>query len=587
MIRRKLAQLLKKAAGLPAQAGKHADFDLSLAAKSEFGHYSTNLALRLAKEKGRSPMAVAEEIAERVRKVAPQRFIQNVQVAPPGFINFWLSEKAIQEEFAQIAASRDYGRLDLLKGKKVMVEYTDPNPFKQFHIGHLMTNVIGEAIARLHEAAGAKVLRVNYQGDVGLHVAKTIWGILYILQGSLPRKGDALDKKIRYLANAYTVGSGAYDMKDISGSLRGGPDKDELRKQVEDINVKVYNRSDKEINRLYDLGRKWSLDYFETIYRRLGTKFVHYFFESEVGPVGVKLVKAHPEVFQKSEGAIIFPGEKYGLHNRVFINSQGLPTYEAKELGLNQKKFDLYHPDASFIVTGNEINEYFRVVLKAMEQVVPEAAEKTVHLSHGMMRLPSGKMSSRTGEVITAEALIDQLKEAVAKKVAERKELTKREREEIEEKVALAAIRYSILKQGVGRDIVFDMDKSISFQGDSGPYLQYTYARLRSILRKSRGVERGTWNAARLIEENELALIRKMAEFPEAVKSAAAACAPNAVAVYLYELANAINSYYESTPILKDEDKERREARLALVAVAAGVMKTGLGLLGISAPEKI
>src|SRR3989344_2641729 len=205
-----------------------------------------------------------------------------------------------------------------------MVEYTDPNPFKQFHIGHLMSNAIGESIARLHEIIGANVLRVNWQGDIGLHIAMAVWGM---------QKGES------YLGPAYVAGAGAY---------RTNP---EAKGEIEAINRKIYDRSDPEINKLYQDGRRGSLDYFEKIYARLGTKFVHYFFESEMGPKGLELVKAYPEVFVVGDpstssgagGPIVF----HGSHTRVFINSQGLPTYEAKEIGLNQEKFKLYNPDLS------------------------------------------------------------------------------------------------------------------------------------------------------------------------------------------------------------------------------------------------
>ncbi|MEK7212713.1 MAG: arginine--tRNA ligase [Patescibacteria group bacterium] len=567
---RKIIAILEKV------AGRAAEFEVLPSAKPEFGHYSTNLPLRLGKKRGENPLALARELAYKIRQQAPPDLFAKVDVAEPGFINFWLSEKATQEEFAEIAADADYGRLDLLKGKRVMVEYTDPNPFKQFHIGHLMTNVIGESIARLYEANGAEVLRANYQGDVGTHVAKSIWGMMR-LESELPNESAPLDKKVELLGRAYAAGAKAY--KENEAAKAG----------IDGLNKKIYERSDPAVNKLYDQGRKWSLDHFETLYARLGTKFVHYFFESEVGSVGLEIVRAHPDVFVESQGAVIFQGENYGLHNRVFINSLGLPTYEAKELGLNKLKFDLYHPDASLVITANEINEYFRVLMKAMELVMPEVAKKTTHIGHGMLRLPSGKMSSRTGEVIAAETLIEQIKEAVAKKVAGRKELTKKEQEEIKEKVALSAIRYSVLKQGIGRDIVFDINKSISFQGDSGPYLQYTYARLRSILRKAKSekVKMKNWDSRKLATEEESVLIRKMAEFPDIVERGVKTHAPNILATYLYELANTANVLYEAEPILKDEDKSRRAARLVLVETAANVLKNGLGFLGIETPEKI
>jgi len=565
----KLERVLKESLGR--------EMEVSRSAKPEFGHFSTNVPLRTAKETGGDPMAAARELAAEIEKRAPAGFFEKVEAAPPGFVNFRLSAGTIQAELPAVSAP-GFGEGDAFRGKKIMVEYTDPNPFKLFHIGHLMTNVIGESIARLHEAAGAEIVRANYQGDVGVHVAKSIWGMRKL--GDVPADSATLAEKVAFLGRAYAAGSKAYE-------------EDEAAKaEIGVLNKKIYERSDAEMNDLYDLGKKWSLDYFETLYVRLGTKFDHYFFESEIGPKGVEIVKAHPEIFKESEGAVIFEGEKQGLHNRVFINSQGLPTYEAKELGLNETKFELYRPDISFVVTGNEINEYFKVVLKAMESVLPEVAAATVHLGHGMLRLPTGKMSSRTGDVITAESLIEGVKNAVAEKLKDRAELSEAEREEVKEKVALAAIRYSILKQGIGKDIVFDIGKSIAFQGDSGPYLQYTYARLESILRKA-GDRTSIQNSessiqsSELAAETELALMLHLSGFPEAVSGSARDHAPHEMALYLYELANFANRFYEGEQILTDENAARRAARLELVGAAAVVLRRGMLVLGLQAPEKI
>ena len=546
--------------------------------RADFGHYTTPIAMRLAKEAEMPPRVVAENVKDRLEGAAPAGLFEKVEVAGSGFVNIWLSEDAIRKEFGQVAEDRDFGSVAALKGKKILIEYTDPNPFKQFHIGHLMTNVIGEALARIHEAAGAEVLRVNYQGDIGLHVASSIWGILQMKDG-IPGENAPPAEKTKFLGQAYARGARAYK------------DDPQAKTEIEAINKKIYERGDAEINKLYDQGREWSLEHFETMYARLGTKFVHYFFESEAGPDGLKIVKEHPQVFTESEGAIIFRGEDHGLHNRVFVSSQGLPTYEAKELGVNKKKFEMFHPDASIIVTGNEINEYFRVLLKAMELVMPEVGTKTKHIGHGMLRLPSGKMSSRTGDVITAEWLIDEIKKAVAEKIKEREGLGDADQEEIKEKVALAAIRYSILKQGIGKDIIFDITTSIAFHGDSGPYLQYTYARLHRLLAKAKDAgEPFAPEAAdlgQLATADELALMRKLFDFPDQVAQSAQDLSTNNLTEYLFDLANAANRFYEGEMILEDGNAGRRNARLLLAETSARAVAKGLNLLGIEVLEVI
>ncbi len=544
--------------------------DLAVPPREGFGHYATSVALKLAKERKEDPMAIAESIAKKLRSNTTGLF-QNIETVPPGFVNIWVTEAKLQKEFEGIATTPDFGKAAALNGKTVMVEYTDPNPFKLFHIGHLMSNAIGEAIARLHEAAGAKVLRVNWQGDIGLHVAMAVWAIRGGKAGPLPAQGTHKEL-VQYLGAAYAAGANAYRSGDEG-----------LKHEVESVNRAIYAKRDTEINALYDKGRAWSLEYFEAIYARLGTKFDHYFFESEEGPRGAAIVREHSEMFEESEGAIVFRGEPYGLHTRVFINSQGLPTYEAKELGLNRRKFDLFHPDASLIVTGNEIAEYFKVLLKVMERVMPEVAKATRHIPHGMLRLPSGKMSSRTGEVITADELIEQTKLKLRERV--KNDESEAADDALLDQIAIGAIKYSILKQRPGQDIVFDFEKSLAVQGDSGPYLQYTHARLKRVLKKADG--NGDADFSSLTQKAELALIRELVEFPDALGDAVRELAPSRLAGYLFSLANAANRFYEAEPILKDEHAGRRRARLMLVRKTAEALRRGINLLGIEAPERV
>jgi len=551
--------------------------DISVPDAPSFGHYSTNVALRLANARGTEPLGLAKECADAIQEKAPAGFFEKVEAAAPGFINFWLSKKTLQDEFQKIAREEDYGTNGRMKGETVMIEFTDPNPFKLFHIGHLMSNTIGESLARLHEAAGAKVIRANYEGDVGLHVAKAVWGMEHAGQ-EMPDERASLLGKVEFLGVAYAFGSAAYERDPAA------------KERIVEVNEKIYAKSDPEINKRYDVGRAWSLAYFETLYRRLGTKFDEYFFESEMAKAGAALVLGHKDIFIESEGAVVFPGERYGLHTRVFINSKGIPTYEAKELGLNKKKFEL-HPelDASIIVTGNEVADYFKVLLRVMEFVMPEVRKKTRHIGHGMLRLPTGKMSSRTGDVITADALIDELKEKLRERVNAKNELSEGEREEIAEGIALGAIKYSILKQNPGQDIVFDFGKSLSVEGDSGPYLQYAHARLRSIVRKAAdaGVATKETAADALDSEIELHLIRKFSEFPDAIVRAQELCDPSGLAHYLYKLSALANQFYETMPILKESDAARRAARVRLTEIAARTLRAGLGLLGMRALEKV
>lgn len=524
-------------------------FSVEVPADSAHGDYATNAALALAKKIGKAPREVAQEI---VAKINMHKFLEKIEVAGPGFINFYLSKDYFVDALIGMGKNAGYGTH--AKGWKVMVEYTDPNPFKEFHIGHLMNNAIGESVARIMRANGAATKKACYQGDVGLHVAKAVWAL---------QKGISLQE-------AYAHGHKAYEESEVA------------KQEIVALNKKIFERSDRTVNKLYDKGKKESLKYFEQIYKKLGTKFDYYFLESEVAGFGKKVVEdgLGKGIFETGEkGAIVFKAEKFGLHTRVFVNSEGLPTYEAKELGLANIKYKKYKYDGSVIVTANEINEYFKVLLVAMGQVFPDLAKKTKHIGHGMLKLPDGKMSSRTGNVVTAESLIENVKNMVLQKAADRglDDATI-------EQIAIGAIKYSILRQGIGGDIVFDFEKSISFEGDSGPYLQYTYVRAFSILAKAK--KEKVKASFRKVPAQIGVLEKMLVHFPQVVQRAGREFAPHGIATYLTELAREFNNYY-ARQVIVDKADEFSPYRIALVQVFAHVMKNGLELLGIEAPSKM
>jgi len=512
------------------------------------GDLSTNIAMVRAGQTGVAPKEIAEKIVSLLHDIEG---IEKVEIADPGFINFYFTNGFFAENINAVNKMKEkWGKNDLHNGKKIMVEYTDPNPFKVFHIGHLMSNAIGESIARLIEFAGADVKRSNYQGDVGPHVAKAIWG-------------KKTNPELSW-GEAYAFGAQYYE-----------DNKDE----IDAINKSVYEKDDQEINQVYEKGRQESLDEFEKIYKILGTKFDYYFFESDTAPIGVEIVKGHPEVFEESDGAVVYKGEQDGLHTRVFITKNGLPTYETKDLGLIKLKDETEKCDLSISVTAQEQKEYFKVMLAAAKRVMPELAEKIVHIAHGMMRLPSGKMSSRTGDVISGESLIEEM----TKKALERSSESRSEDSSVlAERVAVASIKYQILKQSAGKDIIFDEERALSIEGDSGPYLQYTYARTQAILKKAK--EKGIKVAADTGKEaNEVS--RTLYRFPDSVERATKEYEPHHVTVFLTNLASVFNSWYAQEQIL-DGTKDAAH-KVALTAAVAHTLKNGLWLLGIEAPERM
>lgn len=547
-------ELVKKIGEIVLELGvKEPKVVLDYPTYSELGDFTTNIAMVYAKELSKKPIDLANEIKEKLESVGLDS-ISKIEVINPGFINFFISPKY----FAEAIGQKTYG--SLFSGQKFFIEHTQPNPFKTFHIGHLMNNAIGESVARLVIENGGEAQVATYHGDVGLHVAKAVWAL---------KKGVDFDL-------AYAEGHKAYE------------DSEESKKEILEINKKIYDESDPEISKIYEDGRQKSLESFEALYKRLDSNFDFHFFESESGEIGGELVRENiGRVFEEGEkGAIIFKGENFEpkTHTRVFLNSEGLPTYEAKELGLAQIKKDWFDYDKSITVTANEQDSFFKVVEVAIGEVFPELKGKLKHLSHGMLKLPSGKMSSRTGTIISAEDLISQVKQKVEDKIKDR-ELNHNEIEEIGEVVATGAIKYSILRQAIGGDIVFDFDKSISFEGDSGPYLQYATVRANSILKK---VESEKLKVESKIPDGweTTNLERKIERFSSIVEKSGFDYAPHYLVTYLTELAGEFNSFYAGNKIL-DEGDSSSSYKLYITKAFVETMREGLELLAIQVPEKM
>ncbi len=528
------------------------------------GDYSTNVALIAAKIHQKNPQNLAEDIAQKLSNTI--RGVDKIEVARQGFINFFLSREALAEHTEHSARDPLWGVTHKNKGQIIMVEYTDPNPFKEFHIGHLMSNAIGESIARLLDVTGAHVIRVNYQGDVGLHVAKALWAMR-----KNPRKESTKNipsTQATYYGEMYALGAKQYE------------ENPEAKKEIDDINRKVYEKSDETINKIYKEGREWSLRHFEALYTVLGTKFDYYFFESETGPKGVTIVRSRSQFFEQSDGAVVFRGEKYDLHTRVFINSLGLPTYEAKELGLIELKREVEPSFTSSItITANEQDDYFKVVLKAAELIFPDLSGKIFHRSHGMMRFAQGKMSSRTGNVITGELLLETLKNKAMGKMQDR---SLQRADVIAQKIAVGAVKYVILRRGSNRDIIFDPEKALSLEGDSGPYLQYAHTRVLSLLGEIHKVA---------IDPNisdvpnvPVSLERILLHFSTVLERCALELEPHHLVTYLTELAATFNSWYSSERIIGGEYPHYG----ALISMAVEqTLRSGLSVLGIPVPEEM
>ncbi len=528
------------------------------------GDFSCNIAMQLAGKvknpKYDGPREIAEAVTTEIRKSS---IVKEANIAGPGFINIRLSDATI---FGSTLTSNQLTKK--LAGQQIVAEYSDPNAFKVLHGGHLYTSLVGDVVANILETAGADVHRVNFGGDVGLHVAKTMWAIIHEVGGENPDRLSEIDdaKKLEWVSEKYVAGNDAYD-KD-----------DKAKSKITEINKRVYqvhSTGDHEsaFAQIYWKCRQWSYDGFDALYKRLHMHaFEKYYPESSVFDVGLNTVQEHTgEVYKKSDGAVIFEGEKYGLFTQVFINSEGLPTYAGKDVGLIFAKYRDFKFDKSYMITDVSQKDHIAVVLKSIEQFAPELAQNTIHQTHGRIKLLGGqKMSSRIGNILKADDILDSAYSAYegAQKNAD--------------DVVLGAVRYSFLKIRIGSDIVYDPKESVNLEGNSGPYLQYALVRARSILNKAGSA--ADLESIGNLDEHERRLALKLTEFGEVFDTALVDYSPHHICNYLYELATVFNRFYENSRVL---DGERVDLRVTLVKTYQDVLSNGLRILGMPQPEEM
>lgn len=541
------------------------DFDVDVALtrpEPQFGDYATNVALQLAGRLEKNPRDIATEIATALRESGD---FSEVSVAGPGFINLRLSDEAL----IQLVTTE---LQPVHKGVNYVIEYSCPNAFKELHTGHLYQSIFGDILARLVERSGATVNRTSFGGDVGLHVAKCLWGMVAELGGmeltKLETINDDAFARAAWISKCYVRGAAAYEESEDS------------KQEIDQLNVTIYgfhNEDDHEsaLAKLYWHTRQWSFDYFDAFYDLIKVDHMRYYPESSTAPVGMQVVREQLEKgnLKESDGAVVFEGdEKKHLHTRVFVTSKGLPTYETKDIGVIWQEKTDYDFDKRILITGNDQTEYMRVVFAAAETFRPELAGSMTHLTNGTVRFGDGsKMSSRLGNVSRAADVIDIVREKVKELVSDESQV---------EAVTLGAIKYVFAKYRIGGDIAFNVDETVSLNGNSGPYLQYAFARAMSIIRKSAA----TPSREGSFDDAERSLLRKLGEYPEVLERSVAELSTHHICHYLYELAQEFNRFYEKSRIIGDE---REALRLWLVEQYAGTLEDGLEILGIEAPEQL
>lgn len=520
----------------------------------------------LAKEMKKSPVNIAKDLAA---KVKVSGIIKEAKAVGP-YLNFFINNEDLAETIITkvLKEKEDYG-----KGKKnhkvVLVEFFHANTHKGIHIGHIRNISYGAAIANILEFSGNDVKRVNYEGDIGPHVAKCLWG--YMNLGEKPPKTG----KEEWLGKLY------------SKANNKEKEDEKVKEEIKEINKKIYS-GDKKISELWKKSRQWCLDDFDKFYLEFGVKYDRLYFESEVEKRGVEIAKEllKKGVAKESEGALIVDLNDYGLGIYVVLTKDGNPVYHTKDLGLAELKTKEYKIDESLHVVGKEQELYFKQLFKTFELIKSPLAGKSKHLIYELVMLPEGKMSSREGNVILYNDLIAKLKELSREEVVKRHaDWSKKKVDSAVHDIAFGALKFGMICKESNRKIIFDWNQVLDFEGDTGPYIQYSHARICSVLAKVKTKPK-TADFSLLQKPIEKKVVKLLGDYPEVIARSAQEYKTHIIANYLLELAHAFNEFYHECQILKEE-KELMKARLMLIIAVKQVIESGLNVLGINAPEQM
>lgn len=562
MIKTKIIDLIKKA------VGNDIEIEVLIPENEQFGHYSTNVALKLAKIRGENPMKIAESIKYEVLSTKPN-FFEKIEIVPPGFVNFWVSEKVLQNEFENIYKSGGkWGKSKNKIKKNIVIDYCGINIAKPMSIGHLRSTIIGQALYNILKFSGHKAIGDSHLGDWGKQ-----FGVLIAAYKEKQKDKKLKDISLEGLMELYV---------DYTARMKNDSKLEDIAKEE----VKKLQSKNKENLKIWKKFRSITFKELKNIFNLLGVKFDHQLGESFYNPMLGDIVSEalRKKVAVKSEGAIVIfiDDDKTPF---IIQKSDGAYLYATTDIATVKYRVNKFKADSILYVVGNEQTFHLSQLFNAVKKMGIIKNQEMAHIKFGLvLGEDMKKLSTRGGKHISLE---DVLKEAIirAKKIVEEKnpKLILKEKEKIAKIVGIGAVKYNDLSQNRQSDIAFQWDKMLNFEGNSGPYLQYTYARLKSILRKS-GFKK--FNSKYLNEKTEMDLILKLEEFPLVIERITINYFPHYLADYLFELAKLTNSFYQSLPVLKAE-KEIKKARLALIKAVANVLKTGLNLLGIEAPEKM
>ena len=559
MIKQEVVSLLKSA-GIDANIET-----LEVPPKEDMGDVSFPC-FGLAKVKKTNPAIIASEIRAKLQ-IPKSSLVERVE-AVGGYVNFFANNKKIAEETLKtiIQQGNDYGK-SIRSNEKVMIEFSQANTHKAFHVGHIRGTSLGESIARIFEFCGDKVTRVNYQGDKGMHVAKWIWCYKNFHKREEPKRDEA------WVASIYVE------------AVRKLEEHPELQKEVDDINKDLEEGKDKRLVKIWQDTRRLSLSSFEKIYKELNTHFDNYFFESQMDKRGKQLVQEliKYNIAKVSDGAVIVDLENHGLGVWVLLRKDGTVLYSAKDLALAEKKFKDFKIDKAVYVVGNEQRLHFMQLFKTLELMDFKESSKCHYVPVSEIRLPTGKMSSRTGNNVLYSDFKKEITDFAADQLKQRYKLKAAELKSRALAIAIASIKYSMLKQDTNKTIVFDKEEALRFEGDTGPYLLYGYARAKSILKKAKYNPNKKFEVGQ-ITDLEKSLISHLRNFPDVVFQSFNNLAPNVVANYAYKLVQVFNEFYHESHVIGSKDEK---FMLVLVDCFTQTLKNALHLLGVNVIEKM
>ncbi len=560
--------------------------------RKEFEGDYTLVTFPLLKLSHKSPEVTANEIGARIVADNPQIAAFNVI---KGFLNLSLSPAFWIDRFGEIASDATFGNA-ASTGRTIMIEYSSPNTNKPLHLGHIRNNLLGYSVAQILKANGHNVIKVNLVNDRGIHICKSMLAWQLYGGGETPAstgmKGD-------HLVGKYYVEFDKHYKAQIKELVSQGMSEDEAKKkapimqQAQEM-LRRWEAKDPEVYKLWQMMNGWVYEGFDVTYKALGVDFDKVYYESQTYLLGKSLVQEGLDkgvFFRKEDNSVWIDLTADGLDQKLLLRGDGTSVYMTQDLGTALRRFEENKLDEMIYVVGNEQNYHFQVLKLVLKKLGYAWSDEIYHLSYGMVELPEGKMKSREGTVVDADDLIADMIETAREMSTELGKLdgcTKEEADDVCRIVGLGALKYFILKVDPKKTMLFDPRESIDFNGNTGPFIQYTHARICSILRKAdeAGIDYKSYDCTELLPE-EVALIKSMADFPNVVKAAGESFSPSLIAAYAYDLAKTFNGYYHDHSILREEDGQKRRMRLMLAAEVARIIRRAMALLGIEVPQRM